>query len=136
MSENPLEAIERLEKLAAWHRTNAEHAGADWVWEARLRTAQDLERQAAKIRAQLSSGNSVEVEIAALPGRRGRDAPDDIGNVNRCTRRRIASSAAIPASRLRKLTADATKSRRRSHAKSSHSSGKRAGTEISQCHRN
>ena len=26
MSENPLEAIERLEKLAAWHRINAEHA--------------------------------------------------------------------------------------------------------------
>ena len=55
MSENPLEAIERLEKLAAWHRINAEHAGADWVWEARLRTAEDLERRAAKIRGQLSS---------------------------------------------------------------------------------
>jgi hypothetical protein len=54
MSENPLEAIERLEKLAAWHRINAERAGADWVWEARLRTAEDLERQAAKIRAQLA----------------------------------------------------------------------------------
>jgi hypothetical protein len=50
MSENPLEAIERLEKLAAWHRINAERAGADWVWEARLRTAEDLERRAVKIR--------------------------------------------------------------------------------------
>jgi hypothetical protein len=65
MSENPLEAIARLEKLAAWHRINAERAGADWVWEARLRTAEDLERQATKIRAQLSSGDSVIVEIAA-----------------------------------------------------------------------
>ena len=55
MSENPLEAIERLEKLAAWHRINAECAGADWVWEARLRAAEDLERRAAKIRGQLSS---------------------------------------------------------------------------------
>ena len=64
MSENPLEAIQRLEKLAAWHRINAERAGADWVWEARLRTAEDLERQAANIRAQLSSGHSIEVEIA------------------------------------------------------------------------
>jgi hypothetical protein len=54
MSENPLEAIERLKRLAAWHRINAERAGADWVWEARLRTAEDLERQAAKIRAQLA----------------------------------------------------------------------------------
>jgi hypothetical protein len=53
MSENPLEKIERLETVAAWYRINAERAGADWVWEARLRTAEDLERQAAKIRAQL-----------------------------------------------------------------------------------
>ena len=50
MPENPLETIERLETLAAWHRVNAEHAGADWVWEARLRSAEDLERQAAEIR--------------------------------------------------------------------------------------
>ena len=50
MPENPLEIIERLETLAAWHRVNAEHAGADWVWEARLRSAEDLERQAAEIR--------------------------------------------------------------------------------------
>ena len=54
MSENPLEEIGGLERLAAWHRINAERAGADWVWEARLRTAEDLERQAAKIRTQLS----------------------------------------------------------------------------------
>jgi len=27
--------IEELEALAAWHRANAEHAGSDWVWEAR-----------------------------------------------------------------------------------------------------
>jgi hypothetical protein len=53
MSENPLETIVRLERLAAWHRIKAERAGALWVWEARLRTAEDLERQAAKIRTQL-----------------------------------------------------------------------------------
>ena len=53
MSENQWETIERLERLAAWHRINAERAGALRVWEARLRTAEDLERQAAKIRAQL-----------------------------------------------------------------------------------
>jgi hypothetical protein len=110
MAENPLEAIARLEKLAAWHRINAERAGADWVWEARLLTAEDLERQATKIRAQLSSGDSVEVEIAAWQ-RRSREACDDIGNVDRCTRRRIASSDALPRSRLRKLPADAKKSR-------------------------
>jgi hypothetical protein len=56
MSENRIETIERLEKLAAWHRVNAERAGADWVWEARLRAAEDLERQAAKLRARFDSG--------------------------------------------------------------------------------
>ena len=54
MSKNTLGTIEKLEKLAAWHRINAEHAGADWVWEARLRTAEDLERRVAEIRAQLT----------------------------------------------------------------------------------
>ena len=120
MSENPLETVERLEKLAAWHRINAERAGADWVWEARLRTAEDLERRAAKIRGQLSSRDSVDVEIAALPGR-GREASDDIGNVNRRTRRRIASSAALPTSRLRKLSADAKNVETAQPHKSSHS---------------
>jgi hypothetical protein len=55
MSENRKETIERLERLAAWHRFNAEYAGADWVWEARLRTAEGLERQATEMRAQLSN---------------------------------------------------------------------------------
>jgi hypothetical protein len=43
--------IKKIEELAAWHRINADHAGSAWVWEARLRTAEDLERQAATIRA-------------------------------------------------------------------------------------
>jgi hypothetical protein len=54
MSENRLAKIERLEWLAAWHRINAERAGADWVWEARLRTAENLECQAARISARLA----------------------------------------------------------------------------------
>jgi hypothetical protein len=45
-----LVSIERLEALAAWHRINAEHAGSDWIWEARLRTAEELERRAAALR--------------------------------------------------------------------------------------
>jgi hypothetical protein len=43
--------IDKLEALAAWHRLNAEHAGSTWVWDARLRTAEDLERRAAELRA-------------------------------------------------------------------------------------
>ena len=54
MSKNTSETIKKLEELAAWHRIKAERAGADWVWEARLRTAKDLERRAAEIRTQLT----------------------------------------------------------------------------------
>jgi len=71
MPENPLEIIERLETRAAWHRINAEHAGADWVWEARLRTAEDLERQAAEMRCNcpiLRQGDAK----SSIPRRRGR----------------------------------------------------------------
>jgi hypothetical protein len=56
MSEITVKTIEKLEELAAWHRVNADHAGNAWVWEARLRTAEDLERQAATIRARLAGG--------------------------------------------------------------------------------
>lgn len=45
--------IGRLEQLAAWHRFNAERAGTAWVWEARLRTAEDLEQRAAELRLRL-----------------------------------------------------------------------------------
>jgi hypothetical protein len=59
MSKNPSETIERLERLATWHRINAGCAGADWVWEARLRTAEDLDLQAAEIQAQLSNSREM-----------------------------------------------------------------------------
>jgi hypothetical protein len=55
MADTRIETVERLEELAAWHRAIAERAGAVWVWEARLRTAEDLERQAAGFCAQLAS---------------------------------------------------------------------------------
>jgi hypothetical protein len=55
MSDDQAETPERLEKLAAWHRINAEHAGTLWVREARLRTAEELERRAAGMRARLST---------------------------------------------------------------------------------
>jgi hypothetical protein len=70
MSESTLATIERLEKLAAWHRINAEYAVAAWVWEARLRTAEDLERQAAELREQHSSGDSCEAADRQLTGTR------------------------------------------------------------------
>ena len=52
------DSIERLEELAAWHRLNANHAGSLWVWEARLRTAEDLERRAAALRVHRGRGKA------------------------------------------------------------------------------
>jgi hypothetical protein len=34
---------------AAWYRDFAERAGSPWIWEARLRTAENLETQARRI---------------------------------------------------------------------------------------
>jgi hypothetical protein len=58
VAETMIGTIERLEELAAWHRAIAERAGAAWVWEARLRTAEDLEHQAANMRARLPSAGT------------------------------------------------------------------------------
>jgi hypothetical protein len=55
MAETTIETVERLEELAAWHRVIAERAGSAWVWEARLRAAEDLARQAADARARLQA---------------------------------------------------------------------------------
>jgi hypothetical protein len=41
-----LENPQKLRELAVWYREYAERAGSPWVWEARLRTAENLERQA------------------------------------------------------------------------------------------
>jgi hypothetical protein len=40
---------DRLRELAAWYREFAERAGNPAIWEARLRTAQDLEAEAKRL---------------------------------------------------------------------------------------
>jgi hypothetical protein len=50
MSATAIDTIEQLEGLAAWHRFNADHADSEWVWEARLLAAEQLERTAAELR--------------------------------------------------------------------------------------
>jgi hypothetical protein len=39
----------RLRELAAWFRQFAERAGAPWIWEARLVTAETLEDEAERL---------------------------------------------------------------------------------------
>jgi hypothetical protein len=67
MSEITVKTIEKLEELAAWHRIQADHAGSAWVWEARLRTAEDLERQAATIRKRLAGGSAASTVLKFNP---------------------------------------------------------------------
>jgi hypothetical protein len=40
---------EKLRELAAWYREFAERAGNPFIWESRLRMAEDLEREAAQM---------------------------------------------------------------------------------------
>jgi hypothetical protein len=39
----------KLRELAAWYRDFAERAGTPWIWEARLRTAENLDAEARRI---------------------------------------------------------------------------------------
>ena len=40
---------EKLRELASWYREFAEHTGNPAIWDARLRTAEDLEAEAARL---------------------------------------------------------------------------------------
>jgi hypothetical protein len=40
---------DELRKLASWYRAFAERAGSPVIWEGRLRTAEDLEAEAAGV---------------------------------------------------------------------------------------
>ncbi|HWB51064.1 MAG TPA: hypothetical protein VG651_18280 [Stellaceae bacterium] len=52
--------IERLRELASWYREYAERTGNPAIWDARIRTAEDLEAEAARL-----EGAPLLVEIEA-----------------------------------------------------------------------
>jgi len=41
--------VERLLELASWYREYAERTGNPAIWDARIRTAEDLEAEAARL---------------------------------------------------------------------------------------
>jgi hypothetical protein len=43
----------KLRELAAWYRKYAERAGSPWIWDARLRTADKLEKEAVLLEKRL-----------------------------------------------------------------------------------
>jgi hypothetical protein len=46
---------EKLRELASWYREFAEHTGNPAIWDARLRTAEDLEAEAARLETAAAS---------------------------------------------------------------------------------
>ena len=49
----PIQTSEELRVLAAWYRDYAEQAGSPVIWDYRLSTAEDLERQASDLELQV-----------------------------------------------------------------------------------
>jgi hypothetical protein len=49
-----------LRKQATWYREFAERAGNPWIWEARLRTAERLEAEAARVEFQSVLSNQID----------------------------------------------------------------------------
>jgi hypothetical protein len=47
------ESTQKLRELAAWYREYAERAGNSAIWDARLRTAEELEKEAGSIERRL-----------------------------------------------------------------------------------
>ena len=51
---------EKLRELASWYREFAEHTGNPAIWDARLRTAEDLEAEAARLETAAASRAKVD----------------------------------------------------------------------------
>jgi hypothetical protein len=47
-----MDQAQKLRDLASWYREFAERAGNPAIWDARLRTAEDLEREASSLERQ------------------------------------------------------------------------------------
>jgi len=48
-----MDEARKLRELAAWYREFAERAGSPWIWDARLRTADKLEKEAGLLEERL-----------------------------------------------------------------------------------
>jgi hypothetical protein len=53
----------RFRELAAWYRESAERAGNPVIWEARLRTAAELEREADRLEGQGRAAGSIVTDL-------------------------------------------------------------------------
>lgn len=61
-----MEQSTKLRNLAKWYRDLAEKAGEPWIWEARIRQAQELEREADLLAEETDEGG---ITISLSKGR-------------------------------------------------------------------
>jgi len=59
-----MDQAQKLRDLANWYREFAERAGNPAIWDARLRTAEDLEKEAGALESR-QSRQSEQIETAA-----------------------------------------------------------------------
>jgi hypothetical protein len=116
MAENPLlrradaadaarARCETLRTLAGWYREFAERAGNTGIWEARLRTAEDLEAEAARIETPFAEGVSPAAASAENLRAEARQLLNEVKNAPDCeTKRQLAINAFALSQRAEVLT--------------------------------
>jgi hypothetical protein len=60
-----MDKAQKLRKLAAWYREFADRAGNPSIWDARLRTAEDLEREALTIEETRGRNRALDASASA-----------------------------------------------------------------------
>jgi hypothetical protein len=104
MANPALLRCEKLRARAGWYREFAERAGNPDVWEARLRTAEDLEAEAERVEAAFVQAAAVapaSVDDLRSEARRLLDEVEDSSEPD--TRRRLAARALALAQRAEAL---------------------------------
>lgn len=67
---NEVQEVIRLRNLAIWYREFADKAAVPWIWEARLRHAEELDREADLIAARGSARSGIGIDGACDSFRR------------------------------------------------------------------
>jgi hypothetical protein len=102
--EPALAHCKKLRALASWYRDFAERAGNTDVWEARLRTAEELDAEAARLEASAAPDAAAPASAEALR-REARRLLDEVANApDADTKRQLAAHALALAQRAEALT--------------------------------
>jgi hypothetical protein len=75
-----MEDPRKLRALAGWYREFAERAGNPAIWEARLRTAKDLEREAGRLEEMATRRHEIARRVAEQGSGSSRNSRFDHGS--------------------------------------------------------